>query len=175
MIIVYNCYGGTHSSILTSAVHLGMLPSDRVPSKEEILNLQYFNKLHYKDMGRLIFHGADGDGNKVYTIGRGTSRALIPALRNLTLEMHKLYNVNEGFAYVNTSGTVPLSMTLGGFFSRGLKIDLIGVPLLAIGARHTYQNIVDLAQKTKQLCIEKPDNCFIIDMNEKGQINTYNC
>ena len=175
MIIIYNCYGGTHSSILTSSVHLGILPSDSIPSKQEILNTKYFNKLKYKDMGRLIFHGVDEAGNKVYSIGRGTSRALVPAMRNLTMEMHKLYNVNEGFAYVNTSGTVPIFMTLGGFFSRGLKIDVIGVPLLAKGAQQSYKKIVDLAQKTKQLCKEKPDNCFIIDMDEKGQINTYNC
>lgn len=173
MIIIYNCYGGTHSSVLTSAVHLGLLPSDRVPSKEEILNLKYFNKLTYKDMGRLIFHGIDECGNKVYTIGRGTSRALIPAMRNLTFELHTLYDVNECFAFVNTSGTVPFQMTMGGFFSRGLKIDIIGVPLLTLGARYTYKNIVALAQKTKQLCKEKPDNCFIIDVNQKGQISTY--
>ncbi|MDF2839722.1 MAG: hypothetical protein K0Q99_493 [Clostridia bacterium] len=175
MIIIYNCYGGTHSSILTSSVHLGILPSDSIPSKQELLNTKYFNKLRYKDMGTLIFHGVDEYGNKVYTIGRGTSRALIPAMRNLTMEMHKLYHVNEGFAYVNTSGTVPLPMTFGGFFSRGLKIDFIGVPLLVMGAQRSYMNMVNLAQKTKQLCLEKPDNCFIIDMNEKGQISTYNC
>jgi hypothetical protein len=175
MIIVYNCYGGTHSSILTSAVHLGYLPSDSIPSKKEILNTKYFNKLRYKDMGKLIFHGVDSDGNKVYTIGRGTSKAIIPAIINLTMEMHKLYNVNESFAYINTSGTVPISMTLGGFFSRGLKIDFIGVPLLALGAQHSFQKVIQLAQKTKQLCKEKPDNCFIIDMNNKGKISTYNC
>lgn len=175
MIIIYNCYGGTHSSILTSSVHLGFLPSDSIPSKQEILNTQYFNKLKYKDMGKLIFHGIDDYGNKVYTIGRGTSRALIPSMRNLTLEMHKLYNVNEGFAFVNTSGTVPMSMTLGGFFSRGLKLDFMGVPLLALGAQRSYKKFVDLAQKTKQLCLEKPEDCFIIDMNEKGQISTYKC
>jgi hypothetical protein len=175
MIIIYNCYGGTHSSILTSAVHLGFLPSDSIPSKQQILNTEYFNRLQYKDMGRLIFHGVDEVGNKVYTIGRGTSKALVPAMRNLTMEMHKLYNINEGFAYVNTSGTVPISMTIGGFFSRGLKVNAIGVPLLAIGAQRAYKKIVGLAQKTKQLCREKPDDCFIIDMDEKGQINTYNC
>lgn len=174
MIIVYNCYGGTHSSILTTAVHLGFLPSDSIPSKKEILNTKNFNKLKYKDMGKLIFHGEDVEGNKVYTVGRGTSKALIPAMINLTIEMHKLYNVNEGFAYINTSGTVPITMTLGGFFSRGLKIDFIGVPLLAIGAKQSYPKIIELVQKTKQLCREKPDNCFIIDMNNKGQISTYN-
>lgn len=174
MIIVYNCYGGTHSSILTSAVHLGILPTNRIPSKQEIINTEYFNSLQYKDMGRLIFHGIDEYGNKIYTIGRGTSKALIPALRNLTLEMHRLFGINEGFAYVNTSGTVPIAMTLGGFFSRGLKIDFIGVPLLAVGAQQAYNKIIALSQKTKQLCLEKSDDCFLIDMNEKGQISKYN-
>ncbi len=175
MIIVYNCYGGTHSSILTSAVHLGMLPSDRVPSKQEILSTKYFNQLKYKDMGRLIFHGTDEYGNKVYTVGRGTSKALIPAMRNEVLELHRQYHLPEGFAYVNTSGTVPLAMTLGGFFSRGLKIDFIGVPLLATGAVHTYNNIIELAKKTKQVCNEKPADCVVLEMNEKGQVSTYTC
>lgn len=175
MIIIYNCYGGTHSSILTSAVHLGKLPSDRIPSKQEILKLPYFNRLQYKDMGRLLYHGTDEFNNKVYTIGRGTSKALVPAMRNLTLELHQLYGLKEAFAYVNTSGTVPPTMTMGGFFSRGLKIDVIGVPLLAIGARSTYPNIIALAKKTKQLCLEKPDDCFIIDIDQKGQINNYSC
>lgn len=175
MIIIYNCYGGTHSSILTSAVHLGYLPSDIIPSRKEILNTKYFNKLQYKDMGKLIFHGVDTEGNKVYTIGRGTSKALIPAMINLTMDLHKLCNVDECFAYVNTSGTVPFSMTIGGLFSRGLKVDFIGVPLLTIGARRSYKKVIELSQKTKQLCKEKPDNCFIIDMNNKGQISTYNC
>jgi hypothetical protein len=35
MVIIYNCYGGTHSSILASAIHLKKLPIDRIPSKQE--------------------------------------------------------------------------------------------------------------------------------------------
>lgn len=126
-------------------------------------------------MGRLIFHGVDEYGNKVYTIGRGTSRALVPAMRNLALESHKLFHIEEPFVFVNTSGIVPLSMTFGGFFSRGLKIDFIGVPLLAMGARHTYKNIIALSKKTKSLCLEKPEDCYIIDMDQKGKISTYPC
>lgn len=174
MIIIYNCYGGTHSSILTSAVHLGKLPNDRIPSKKEILNTEYFNRLRYKDMGRLIFHGVDECGNKVFTIGRGTSRALIPAMRNLSLTLHKECSLNESFVFVNTSGMVPPAMTMGGFFSRGLKIDFIGVPLLAIGARQNYHKIVELANKTKKLCKEMPKECLILDMDQKGHITTFN-
>jgi len=43
MIYIYNCYGGTHSSILAIAYHLKMLDETREPTKEEILNLPNFN------------------------------------------------------------------------------------------------------------------------------------
>ena len=36
--IIYSCYGGAHSSIIASAIHMGYLPTDRIPSVEEILS-----------------------------------------------------------------------------------------------------------------------------------------
>lgn len=171
MVIIYNCYGGTHSSILSSAVHLGRLPADRIPTKDEIKNLTYFNELRYKDMGRMIFHGVDSEGNKVYTIGRGTSKALIPAMENLVSELHELMHFEEHFAFINTSHTVPIEMTLGGFFSRGLHIDFIGVPLLLAGARRTYPNILRLVDKTKKLCREKQAECLIVEIDGKGRLS----
>ena len=40
---------------------------------------------------------------------------------------------------------------MGGFFSRGLKIDFIGVPLLVIGAKQCSNNIIQLVEYTKQI------------------------
>ena len=171
MIIIYNCYGGTHSSILCSAAHLGILPKDRLPRNKEILNLKYFNNLKYKDMGRLIFHGKDNEGNSVYTIGRGTSKALIPAMQNLLLAIYNEQSINESFIFINSSPTVPLPMTFGGFFSRGLGIDFIGVPLLLLGAKQAWPDILALVEKTKNLCREHPHKSFIININEKGRVS----
>ncbi len=172
MRIIYNCYGGTHSSILCSAVHLGNLPKDRIPSKKEILNLEYFNKLKYKDMGRLIFHGKDDDGNSVYTIGRGTSKALIPAMQSLLLTLYDEQSIKkESFIFINSSPTVPLSMTLGGFFSRGLGIDVIGVPLLLLGAQQAWPVILALVGKTKSICKEHFSESLIINLDEKGRMS----
>ncbi len=173
MIIIYNCYGGTHSSILSSAVHLGMLPKDRIPTKKEILQLKYFNKLNYKDMGRLIFQGIDEEGNRIYTIGRGTSKALVPAMRNLVKELHDTYGINDCFAFINSSPIVPLSMTFGGFFSRGLKVHFIGVPLLTIGARKNYHKVIELVEKAKKACREKPASYNIVDIDGKGRLSYY--
>jgi len=149
MIIIYNCYGGTHSSSLASAIHLRKLPSDRVPTREEILNTDYFNKLTYKDMGKLIYRGTDDEGNKVFSLGRGTSRVLIPCLENLIKVLHKECGLKEKVVMSNMSPAVPFAMTLGGFFSRGLRLHFIGVPLLVVGAKQAYRKIVEFVEKTK--------------------------
>lgn len=150
MIYIYNCYGGTHSSSLASAIHLGKLPPDRVPSGREILETDYFNKLCYKDMGSIIFRGTDAEGNKVYTVGRGTSRVLIPCMKNLVMLLVKESKLDERIVFSNMSPTVPPSMTLGGFFSRGLGMDFIGVPLLVEGAKQAYFRIAELVNLTRK-------------------------
>ncbi|MDQ0483244.1 DUF3189 family protein [Guptibacillus hwajinpoensis] len=149
MIYIYNCYGGTHSSALAAAYHLNKLSSNSIPSKEEILNIDIFNKLKRSDMGRLIYHGEDEHGDKVYTLGRGGSKVLLPALNHLSVLFHDSFDMKEPVIFSNTSPTVPLSMTFGGMFARGLKMNWIGVPLLIIGAKQTHQNIVNLVRYTK--------------------------
>lgn len=148
MIFIYNCYGGTHSSSVASAIHLGNLPHDRVPSKDEILNTAHFDTLTYGDMGKIIYRGTDGFENKVYTMGRGTSKVLLPAFNNLLCLLKNECNLQEKIILINASPTVPPLMTAGGFFSRGLKIHFIGRPLLVLGVKQTYFNIVRLVSET---------------------------
>jgi Protein of unknown function (DUF3189). len=151
MIFIYNCYGGTHSSSLASAIHLGNLPFDRVPSKKEILGTAYFDRLRYKDMGRIIYRGTDKRGNNVYTLGRGTSRAIIPALNNLLSILKSECSLKEEIVFTNMSPTVPPLMTVGGFLSRGLKLHFLGRPLLMAGAQQAYFNIVGTVADTLEV------------------------
>ena len=44
MKIIYSCYGGTHSSPIAAAIHLGRLPDDRIPSPEELMKTDYYDK-----------------------------------------------------------------------------------------------------------------------------------
>ncbi|MBE1444302.1 hypothetical protein GGC63_003764 [Paenibacillus sp. OAS669] len=85
MIYIYNDYGGTHTTSLAAAYHLNKLPVNRKLTKEEILSVDYFNKLQTSDMGKLIFHGVDENGDSVYTVGRGSSKVVVPALKNLSI------------------------------------------------------------------------------------------
>jgi len=165
MIFIYNCYGGTHSSSLAAAVHLGKLSSDRIPSRDEVLNVNYFNRLTYKDMGRIIFRGKDNDGNKVFTVGRGTSRVLIPCMKNLINLLCDECGLDEKLILSNMSPTVPFLMTMGGFFSRGLGVDSIGVPLLVAGARQSFKKVVAIVNNTKESALKMDGHVLVLANN----------
>ncbi|MFQ9309188.1 MAG: DUF3189 family protein [Paraclostridium sordellii] len=166
MVYIYNCYGGTHSSILAMAYHLEMLDENREPTKDEILNLPNFNKLVYGNRGELFYYGSDKDGNEVYAMGRGRSKVLIPGLYNLASMLHKQKVLDEKIIFSNTSPTVSLPMTFGGLFSRWLKIDFIGVPLLVKGAKKSYKDIIKLVNNTKKVGKEDTSGVIILDNKE---------
>jgi hypothetical protein len=152
MIYIYNDYGGTHTTAMAAAYHLKQLPqSERMLTTEEILNVKFFNKLTHADFGKLIFHGTDEDGNPVYTIGRKRNKLLVPALKEMSLLLQERFQADEKIIFSNTSPTVPLAMTFGGFFSRGLKIDFLGVPLLVKGAKQCCDNVFRLVENTKEI------------------------
>ncbi|TQR20717.1 DUF3189 family protein [Psychrobacillus vulpis] len=167
MIYIYNDYGGTHTTALAAAYHLKEITqSERKLTKEEILNVNYFNKLTKEDSGKIIFHGIDENGDSVYTIGRKSNKLVVPALKNMSLLLHSKYPFNEKIIFSNTSPTVPFVMSMGGFFSRGIKIDFIGVPLLVMGAKQCCDNIFRLVENTKQIGQSSNDEKVIILENE---------
>lgn len=167
MLYIYNDYGGTHSTAMAAAYHLKQLPqSERKLTREEILNVQYFNQLTKKDFGKLIFHGIDEDGNSVYSIGRKRDKYVVPAMRELALLLQEKFHFNEKLVFSNTSPTVPMAMSLGGLFSRGLKIDAIGVPLLVVGAKQCCDNIYRLVENTKHVANTSYNENVIILENE---------
>ncbi len=119
VIFIYNDYGGTHITSLAAAYHLKKLPTDRKLTKDEIVHVDYFNKLTKHDLGKLIFHGIDEEGNKVYTLGRKNNKYVVPALKSFIELLQEKYDFNEKVIFSNTSPTVPLVMSIGGFFLGG--------------------------------------------------------
>ena len=167
MIYIYNDYGGTHTTSLAAAYHLKQLPqSEKKLTTQEILNVKYFNKLTKEDFGKLIFHGIDEDGNSVYTIGRKRNKLVVKALKELILLLEDKHHFEEKIVFSNTSPTVPIVMSFGGFFSRGLKIDFIGVPLLVMGAKQCCDNIFRLVENTKKIGKAKTEEKVVILPNE---------
>ncbi|WP_053363487.1 DUF3189 family protein [Bacillus sp. FJAT-27251] len=163
MIYIYDDYAGTHSTSLAAAYHLKQLPTDRKLTKEEILNVNYFNKLTKADFGKIFFHGIDDEGNPVYTIGRKREKLVIPALEDLCLILLDKNNNQERIIFSNTSPTVPFAMTMGGFFSRGLGLDFIGVPLLVIGAKQCCNDVMKVVEYTKKVGRTTTEKVVVLD------------
>jgi hypothetical protein len=167
VIYIYNDYGGTHTTSLAAAYHLKQLPqSEKKLTTEQILHVNYFNQLTHADFGKLIFHGIDEDGNPVYTIGRKRHKLVVPALKELFLVLQERFEFDERVILSNTSPTVPLVMTLGGFFARGIHINFIGEPLLVMGAKKCCDNIFRLVEHTKYIAKTSQNEKVIVLNNE---------
>jgi len=149
--VVYHCYGGAHSSVVAAAVHLGLLPEDRVPSPDELWSVRYFDKQDAADHGRIREMGTDRAGNKVCILGRrGCFRQLERAVREVAMCLGVW---REGdVLFVDTLGCVNWYMRAGGFLSRAARLKRLGRPLVIYGARKAYPAIRSLALQTRRKC-----------------------
>ncbi|MCA0173840.1 DUF3189 family protein [Bacillus sp. RAR_GA_16] len=164
MIYIYHDYGGTHTTSLAAAFHLQLLKPSSLPlTSEEVLAVPYFNKLTKKDAGHLLFHGQDADGHKVFTIGKKSSKLIVPALYDMTMMLFEHFQVEDQIILSNTSPTVPFVMSIGGGLSRGLGIDALGVPLLIKGAKKCSPLIYDLVEHTKKQAHQTTDKVLLLD------------
>lgn len=136
---------------------------DRPPTKDEILKIELFNKLRFTDRGKFYYHGLDDEGNKVYTIGRGNSKILVPSLCNFFKLLDDEIKLKEKIIFSTTGYAIPLAMALGGFVSVRLQIHFIGVPLLVIGTRQTYKNIIYIVNKTKEIAKESSNKIEMLE------------
>ena len=148
MHIIYHCVGGAHSSVIASAIHLGMLPKTRVATNREILSIPYYDKITREQYGRIIHRGIDEYGNNIYTLSRQFSGSLI--IRALS-DLSVILSGNENSViFVNVSPAVNTSMKIGGFLSRRLHLIWPGRPIVLWGSRRAYMDIVNIVRDIKE-------------------------
>ena len=148
MHIIYHCVGGAHSSVIASAIHLGMLPKTRVATNSEILSIPYYDNITREHYGRIIHRGIDEYGNNIYTLSRQFSGSLIiRALGDLSV----ILTGNENnVIFVNVSPAVNASMKIGGFLSRRLRLIWPGRPIVLWGSRRAYMDFVNIVRDIKE-------------------------
>jgi Protein of unknown function (DUF3189) len=149
LIYIYHDFGGTHTTSLAAAYHLGII-QNRQLEKEEIIQVPFFNKLTKKDAGTLIFHGLDEEENQVFTLGRRSSKLTIKTLHHFCLLLSNRKAIHEKIILSNTSPAVPVIMSIGGFLAHGLGLGPLGTPLLIKGAQQCCGIILDLVNETKK-------------------------
>ncbi|MGE5404597.1 MAG: DUF3189 family protein, partial [Candidatus Saccharibacteria bacterium] len=146
MIIIYHCFGGSHSSVTAASIHLGLLNSARVPTKAELMNLPYFDKTPKNDWGSIRPMGIDDKGNMVYVMGK---KNLGDRLDQMLMGIAKLAGVQNNVKVVNTVQCVNWLMMLGGFTSRRLRIVKVGRPIVLFGTQKAFYSIARLVNKVK--------------------------
>ncbi|MDD3298986.1 MAG: DUF3189 family protein [Firmicutes bacterium] len=148
MHIIYHCVGGTHSSAIASAVHLCILPRNRVATDREILSIPYYDNISVEQYGRIIHRGIDEYGNNIYTLSRQFSgNIIIRALKDLSLILAK---DETRMVFVNVSPAVNTIMKIGGFLSRKLHMVTLGRPIVLWGSRRAYMDIVGIVNRTRE-------------------------
>lgn len=148
MIIIYNCYGGSHSSVTASAIHLGLLPEDRVASDSELLNIPYYDAQVAKDHGRIRLMGSDQRGNQVFIASK---RNLGKHYERIMREVLKIMGVEgKNVLFVDTMPYVNLWMVIGGYLSRRLGYKRLGRRIILFGTRQSYFKFVHLVQLVKK-------------------------
>ncbi|MBI2874059.1 MAG: DUF3189 family protein [Firmicutes bacterium] len=147
MKVVYHCFGGTHTSVLTAAIHLGWLPARRIPSPDEIAHIPYFDDTPTESIGSPILMGQDEQGHQVYVLGlRGMDPILVPSI----VDLLRVLNSYDQIYMVDTLRPLPFSGRAGGFISRRVGLVALGRPLILTAVRKAYPSFVRIALQTKE-------------------------
>lgn len=154
MIIIFHCYGGTHTSVVAASIHLNLLPRDRTPTVEEFTRLPYFDRVDNRAGGCLHYLGRNLAGDAVFTLSGRSGGA---ELEKILLSLLEIMGVpREAVAFINCLPHVNLPVRIGGFLSRRLGLAALGRPLLSLGLKMRYPSLVrEVKRLERQLAPKK--------------------
>lgn len=147
MKIIYHCYGGTHSSVLAAALHLGIFNPHKFPRFKELLSCPYFDKVKNSELGMIFFMGKDERGHEVYVMG---CRNAGPLVERALREFSRIMNINhEEVIFAGTMPCLNILLKLGGFLSRSFNLVTLGRLLLYPGCMLAYRKIIKVVDEVK--------------------------
>jgi hypothetical protein len=147
VLVIYYCYGGTHSSPVAAALHTGLLPAERIPTRKELLQLPWFDRIQTDQRGQLFFVGKDQAGNAIYICGRGKERDGIAQAIKSGFSLSG--GDSQELFFVDTMPAVNLVMRVGGYLSRRLGLVALGRPLAILGAQLAFPQLLRIVQAAK--------------------------
>jgi hypothetical protein len=147
MKIIYCCFGGSHSSVTAAAIHLGMLSSTRIPSRQELLNIPFFERQTAKDHGLFRFMGCDELGREVYIVGKHN---LGKNFERIIRQVASLFALNQQeLVIIDSMPYVNFIMMVGGYISRRLGIIFIGRPIVSFGTQKAFLTMAGMVNRVK--------------------------
>ncbi len=148
MKVIYTCYGGSHSSPVAAAIHLGRLDPDRIPTPKELMSLDLYDRTSADDHGRVIFLGRDEAENEIYVLGRGAAGSIAERALRSGLELAGAQDMP--IRMVDTLVCVNVWMRIGGFLSRALGLVTLGRPLVIYGTQKAFPSLVALVMRVRR-------------------------
>lgn len=146
MIIIYHCFGGSHSSVTAAALHLNLIAKHRPPTADELMSVPYYDKTTNRDFGSIRFMGRDEFGNEVYVMGK---KSMSDRFSAILKGVAGILGAGDRVLVVNTMNRVNLSMKLGGFTSRRVGLPALGRPVVVAGTRQVFYHLVNLVEITR--------------------------
>lgn len=147
MIIIYHCYGGTHSSVMAASLHLGLLPQDKKPTGKELLALPYFDQQSGADFGKIFYMGKDERGHEIFIMGCKNAGYIV---ERALINFCRIKGINPNdILIVDTVPCLNILMRAGGFISRGLHLVTLGRLFLIPGCRSAFKKIVKFVTRIK--------------------------
>lgn len=146
MIIIYHCFGGSHSSVAAAALHLGLLDSQKIPTEEDLIRIPYYDKTTDADFGSIRYMGTDNDNNHIYVFGkRSFNNRYAAVLKGVA----RMLGDQDDLVMVDCMKRVNLGMKIGGYTSRRLGLIAIGRPIVSWGTRMAFAHLVNLVEITR--------------------------
>ena len=146
-LVVYYCYGGTHASVVSAALHQGLLDPHRPPAASELARLDFFDRNEREEHGRLLpmGHGPGCDG--LFILG---AEGAGDALARWCLGLLALAGGADRWLFVNVLTEVNLAMKVAGFASRRLGWRRLARPLLVRGVQAAFPHLVQRVEAARQ-------------------------
>ncbi len=146
-VVIYYCFGGTHSSVLAASIHVGKAPQKCVPTVEQLRSLEHFDRHRSSNIGTIHHMGKTEDVVAVKSVGFDGNRVpLLHMLRDLLVNLG--WSQQEIIA-ANTVRFVDWKTRVGGFLSCRLGWRFIGRPLVCAGARKIYPLLREQVSKVR--------------------------
>ncbi len=155
MKIIYHCYGGTHSSVLAAAVHLGLIEGKTSLSNRELINCPFFDSLNQAQIGTINKMGEDNHENEIFVLGCKNAGSLV---EKILPEFCRIFNIDKNnILMVSTIPCLNILLRIGGFLSRRAGLVTLGRFFLLLGARWAIKNIKLTVEEVKQKLLEKKE------------------
>jgi len=146
--MIYYANTGVLTSRVAGSIHLNKLPMERIPAIKELIAHFENSGGAPANFGAPLFLGKDESGNEVF----GLDFAGEPGLGLQTVYFLLTAHSNPlDWKFFNVKVSSHFYTVIGAFVYNKLKLDRLGKHIFAYGIQESYQDIVALVKKAKEL------------------------